>query len=547
MSEGQLNTRTISQQPEFAQLENEDWVSVEKGGVMGKARAQSLRNGGPGRVVYAQDYPFNAKGDDEFDNSVAIENAIDYLLNTPEGGGVIELGAGRFKFNGIYGPDGYRNGIVIPYQSANATENRIQIRGQGASTLLKAANADMHMIRVSDSHCIVENLTIEGSDLDNVHGLSVIPEDLTQTTQIVNQLHNKFKDLYIKNCEEGVYFRTGPKVGAVQSGCWLNSFWGVRIIFTKRGVLFGDCPVGGSGSNRNAFYDLRVGQGCNTGIEIRDADTNIFYGYRAEGITSLDGPSEVPTGIIVRATGTSGLDNNYNKWIGGDAETATRPVENYSPTAWYDLDLGATDAACFPVEPAYVRTSDASLAPQISLDWFYQAGGQFAEYQDGRSYNKSQYGLAVEPEANYGFKNNENSGMRLTDDGAVEISSNNIGAMQWGEGMSRAVPKTAPTGPGGSPTPLGFKQPYLPGGKYLISRGGFSASGVTYGHRTSVFVETSSGVFVENGTRTEDMVGDGAVFTGDAVARAGDNIVVTPHISKAATVFTNYVSIVKLN
>lgn len=86
--DSELVTKTVDQQPEIAVLTDDDWVVAQKadGGLMGKVRASSLRNGGLreeleggaiGRVIYLDAFPYYAKGNydpltEEGDDDTAV-------------------------------------------------------------------------------------------------------------------------------------------------------------------------------------------------------------------------------------------------------------------------------------------------------------------------------------------------------------------------------------------------------------------------------------------------------------------------------------------
>ena len=101
------------------------------------------------------------------------------------------------------------------------------------------------------------------------------------------------------------------------------------------------------------------------------------------------------------------------------------------------------------------------------------------------------------------------------------------------------------TNAGGGSTAFNFDMGSQVGGLYLVERG--ATSGAAYSHRVSYFVETTSGTFVEQPTRTVDIQAGSAVVATDTVTRSGANIVVTVGVTAAGVTFTNYANVTKKN
>ena len=154
---------------------------------------------------------FGAKGDNSTDDRAAIQAAITAAQAT---GGTVFFPEGKYIINGAASADDSshaiykKNGILIPFKSANGTDNHINIIGAGASTVLKAGENDMYVIRLSDSHCRIESLTIDGNSKTEIVGIGVVPESRTQTSTLAFQLYNVISDLYIKGCEFGTVYAT---------------------------------------------------------------------------------------------------------------------------------------------------------------------------------------------------------------------------------------------------------------------------------------------------------------------------------------------------
>lgn len=307
------------------------------------------------------------------------QNAIDAAKSI---GASVHFPAGVYLINSTAGPDGKDNGLTIPYVNPNGTATRIKLVGDGASTVLKAGNTNMIVVRFSDSHGMMQGFSIDGDSLADVWGLGVVPANMNQTTTVTYQLYNTFTDLYILNCKEGIAMRTGPDVSGVDSGCWYNSFINVFIYFCTRGIWMMDCPVGSSGVNRNYFTNMRIGQQTNTGIQIDDGGTNVFTQVHIEGVQTGTSPNTTPTAIKIAQTGGSGLDNNTNTFFGCMLEANTRSLNNANAySEFYGCEFGVY-TMLLTQNPKVLIGGDASLIPQILPGYTYQAGSQLPGVPD---------------------------------------------------------------------------------------------------------------------------------------------------------------------
>lgn len=317
---------------------------------------------------------FGATGDGITDDRASCQAAIDAAKAI---GASVYFPAGTYLIRSTTGPDSKNNGLVIPFTNANATSNRISLIGDGASTVLKAGDNNMIVVRWSESHCSMQGFSIDGNSKTSVWALGVVPEDMTQTSTITFQLYNEFTDIYITGCDEGIAMRCGPDVGGADSGCWYNSFINVFIIFTKRGVWLMDCPVGSSGVNRNYFTNMRIGQQVNTGVQIDDGGTNVFTQVHMEGVQTGTSPNATPTAIKIKQTGASGSDNNTNTFFGCMLEANTRSLENANAfSEFYGCSFGAPYSMVLTQNPKVMIGDDASLVPQFVPGFLFQAGSQ---------------------------------------------------------------------------------------------------------------------------------------------------------------------------
>lgn len=250
----------------------------------------------------------------------AIQAAI--AARRAAGGGVVTLPPGRYLINGVASPDGWLNGLVNPYNTAHGTANRVWIEGAGADTVLVAGSNNMILLRHADSHSGVEKISFDGNGKTGVIGLGVMPEDTTQITTNVYTIYNVFRGLYMTGLAEGMYLTYGPKVAGSDSGCYYNRFDNIHIYSCLRGINAPTRPVAfGGGVGRNLFSNIRIGQNCNTGLEMRAGGTNTFLHCNFEGISAA-GPNPTPTAVIL-----TGVGNDSNYFVGCNIESCTRHIE----------------------------------------------------------------------------------------------------------------------------------------------------------------------------------------------------------------------------
>ena len=329
---------------------------------------------------------FGAKGDNSTDDRAAIQAAITAAQAT---GGTVFIPEGKYIINGAASTDDSshaiykKNGLLIPFKSANGTDNHINIIGAGASTVLKAGENDMYVIRLSDSHCRVENLTIDGNSKTEIIGIGLVPESRTQTSTVVWQTYNVISNLYIKGCEFGTVYATGPDVSG-DSGCWYNMFKDSHLYNCTTGILLDtstNSTSSASGVNRNKFQNIRIGHtNSNTGVEIKDGDTNTFFEIDFEGVNDLTSPNSTPTAIKVAATGaSSGADCNHNTFISCKFENCTRDVDNSnSTTEFYACNYSASKLSLTQTPLIMLGGNDTSQAPQVFKGYVYQGNSQIA-------------------------------------------------------------------------------------------------------------------------------------------------------------------------
>lgn len=309
------------------------------------------------------------------DNTSAVAAAMTHLRLI--GGGVLNLPTGNLVFNGAAGTDGVLNGLLFKWTSDNGTLGKIVVKGKGRATVLLAGSNNMILVRMSDSNCGLRDVTLSGNGMTGIIAHALIPEDLTQTASVVSQNFNYCSGVYIRDCDEGVQMRCGPRVGGLQSGCFYNSLTDYHIYNTIRGLwLRSATAASGSTVNRNKFTNIRIGGGTrsNTGIQIDSGDTNTFIGVDGEGINSTTGPNAVPTAYKIVATDpAAGLDNQMNVFVSCKSEACVRDLDNAAPTTELYGCYVTGSKILLTAQPRVMVGGDPSVAPQIMPGYKWQS------------------------------------------------------------------------------------------------------------------------------------------------------------------------------
>lgn len=257
-----------------------------------------------------------------FDARPAFQAAITEVL--ARGGGRVWIPNGQYLIVAVEGPDDYDNGITIPFTTHNDPGRRVKLMGESRSARLLAGSNDMAVIRWSDGMGSIESLSIEGNGHTGVVGLAVVPDNMNQTSTVVGQSYNVFRDMFVGDCAEGIVLRCGPRAGSPvsDSSCWYNRFDDIRINNCTLGLWLRDGATARSNVNRNRFTNLRIGQGnANTGLQLDSGDTNEFHFCSFEGVEKLTSPNTRPTAVIIKGASAVGSgDNNSNRFFGCTAE-----------------------------------------------------------------------------------------------------------------------------------------------------------------------------------------------------------------------------------
>ena len=333
-----------------------------------------------GSYVNVIDYGADPTG--ATDSRAAIQAAIDATQAT---GGTVFFPEGSFLINSTTSPDGKDDGLVIPTTSPNDQTQRIVLCGSSRSTILKAGNNDMYVIRLSDSNCRIENMSINANSKTDIVGIGVVPEDRTQTTTRVDQNYNVLTGLYISGCKYGLVYSTGPDVGGGDSGCWYNVLSDSHVYSCTTGILLDasqNSLSSASGVNRNKFMNVRFGQNMNTGVQIDDGDTNTFLNCDFEGINDGTSPNAIPTAVKIAFQGSSsGADCNHNTFISCKMEENTRDLDNANPRSeFYGCVVQGAKLNLTANPVMMIGGNDASQVPQIMPGYIYQGNSQIAGY-----------------------------------------------------------------------------------------------------------------------------------------------------------------------
>jgi len=382
----QLRRGTTAQHGSFTGAQGELTVDTDKNAlVLHDGATQGGIQIARESVVNVLDYGADNTG--ATDARGAIQNAITQAQSS---GGIVYIPEGVYLINSVSSPDTKGNGLLLPYTTANDPDNRVIIKGAGRGTILKAGSNDMYVIRLSDSFCKIQDLTIDGNNKTSVVGIGLVPEDRTQTLTLVNQNYNIITGLYIKSCEFGSIYSTGPDASG-DSGCWYNVFENSIINFCTTGILL-DASTNASGSNsgvnRNKFLNLRFGQSMNTGVQIDDGDTNTFTNCDFEGINTGTSPNATPTAIKIAQTGSSSTaDCNHNTFISCKLEANTRDIDNDNSLSEFYGTVVAGSKLNFTANPLIMLGgNDASQAPQLLPGYIYQANSQIPGSPNNKSY-----------------------------------------------------------------------------------------------------------------------------------------------------------------
>ena len=213
---------------------------------------------------------------------------------------------------------------------------------EGKVILKAAANDNVLFWQAATRSYHTGVFTTDSNGFNDVWGMLCGPANLTQTTTLVENSHNRMPGIIGDNgLIELIVLQAGPDVGGTDSGCFYNTFPYGRGRGALRNIWLRSPPnAGGAPCNRNSFWDIRVGTeqsiASNTGLQIDAGDTNNFFFCNFEGVARGTSPNTTPTAVkIIETDPVSGADNNGNELHGGFCEACTRDVDNDNATTQF--------------------------------------------------------------------------------------------------------------------------------------------------------------------------------------------------------------------
>jgi hypothetical protein len=256
-------------------------------------------------------------------DSQAIAAALTYLVVRGVGG---QLDFSRATYN-------LTAEVLVPFTGISQQRGIMLMGRAPGGTRLHATQDGMTILHWAHSFGGAQNFILHGNGHTGVSCLRVSPENESQTTTVVHQQHNVFRDITSYACAEGLVLRPGPVVSGAAGGAWDNEFYNYRAFFCLRGIYLASGPdvgVQGAGNHRNKWYGGKITQGVNVGIHIRHGGENRFYGQMIENVTTGTSPIATPTAIYIENNdgATAPVTNYDNAIIGGGGENWTRLLNN---------------------------------------------------------------------------------------------------------------------------------------------------------------------------------------------------------------------------
>jgi len=318
---------------------------------------------------------YGAVGDGTTDDSGAIQQAINAAKAA--GGGKVHLPKGNYKVTAE---------LLVNDAFADVSGVRLVGDGINATSIIAGAN-NITLVHWAGNYGGIDGIGLDGNGYTGVSGLRLTPEDESQTSTLVHQDYNKFSNMRIEDCAEGVVLQCGPYVGASVSGCYFNVFDSIYINRCTRGIWFKDGPnTNASGSNRNQFFGCRLGLSMNTGIQIDCGGTNSFFGCSLEEVATGTSPNTTPTAIKILATAPVGTrGNGNNMFFGTMIEACTRDL---------DCEAITTEFYGHSITGSKINVSGSSTIPHVFMS--AQAGTTPVGYK------KQQYNNAMNDELGAG-------------------------------------------------------------------------------------------------------------------------------------------------
>lgn len=304
------------------------------------------------------------------DSTAGLASAIALGISTKR---AVYLPGGSYLLNGgSASPDGFKNGVLIPYNGVVNFDptNGFMLFGDQGRTVLKAGADNMIVLRIARNCVSIKDITIEGNGHTNVWGRAVVPEDMTQTSTLVSNSFCTFDNVSVENCTEGLVFQPGPHVGGADSGGFYHRVFGglsnsnTRHVWFKKNADWGTFP---NKTTRTSFFGFHCLRG-NTGYQWDAASEIELHGCTEELISSGTSPNATPCARVV----PNNAGNANIKWFGGYSEACTTSVNiggtnlvqsySYSFTSSSDVANFLANATSYD---DYLRGNTPTLTPVL--------------------------------------------------------------------------------------------------------------------------------------------------------------------------------------
>lgn len=312
---------------------------------------------------------FGAVGDGVTNDTAAIQAAVDAVSVN---GGCVYFPRGTYLLTGTAGSDGIVTGINVPYTGAGiqGAAKSIILKGEGSESILKANSSNMYVVRFSTNNSSIQDLSFVGNDTST--GLALVGSTTTGTLTSQAITHNTFTRLMFGGFGENAILLQSP-IGT-GNGVYYNNFSDIYVYFNQtasgtvggRGIYLNTATSGTGNQNRNRFSNITFSR-LNTGIEINDGDTNVFYNCSFEDVTKGTYPNATPTALIV---GSGTISTVNNRFFGLTSETCTRSLLNNNAYSEFYGCLLWTGAITLTQNPlTWVGGYDGSAVPTIFNGW----------------------------------------------------------------------------------------------------------------------------------------------------------------------------------